>query len=170
MSTLHRTAALAALVAIASSCAAKLPPAGTFDPAAWARVEALRPGVRVEVRYVSTASGVPRRHVFEGTLVRADADVIEVETVDGAQRLLAPRVLRVAVGGRRNRTVPLAVAGVLVGAALGGMLAAINESSDDDAAGTAAIGAAIGGVLGSSLGLRLGDRRPVVVYSRSGSL
>ena len=170
MLTIHRLTALAALAAVLTSCAAKVPPADTFHPDAWTRVASLKPGVRVEVRYVSTVTGVARRHLVEGRLLRADADIMEVETSDGVQRLLAPRVLRVAVGGRRSRAVPLAVAGVLIGAALGGMLSAINESNDEDAAGTAAIGAAIGGVLGSSAGVRLGDRRPVVVYSRSGSL
>jgi hypothetical protein len=166
---LKRLVAVAAIIAITASCATKIPPADTFDPAAWSRVEALKPGAHVDVRYVSTASGRPLRQQFEGTLLAATGDILEVDTKHGVQRLMPSRVLRVGVGERRNVVRPLGLTGAVVGAVLGGIFAEMHESSGENAAVTAGIGAALGALLGTSAGLHLGDRRPLIIYSRSGS-
>jgi hypothetical protein len=153
---------------LAAACAAKIPPAGTFDPAAWSRVENLTAGVRVEVRYVT--GNPPLRHHFEGTLLRAAPEILEIQTDDGVQRLLPQRVLQVAVGGRENRVLPLGIMGGVLGAMAGGMMSAINEKNDAATTMTMISGAAVGALLGFSAGARKGDARPVVIYSRSGSL
>ena len=157
------------LLTLLCGCAARFPPAHTFDAAAWSRVEAIAENDRVEVRYVSGSP--PLRYTFEGTFRRATAPTLEIETKDGLQRLVPQRVLRVAVGERESRVVPLGILGGLLGAVLGGMLAAVSEVNDDAAAGRTIFGA----LFGVSAGLTAGgaatrDRRPVVIYSRGGSL
>ena len=159
---------LAVLTVPLTACAATIPSTATFQPSAWRAVEALQPGTRVEVVYV-TGAPRPLRYTFSGDIESVDASLLVLRTKDGVHRLLAPRVLRVAVGARRSYTIPLAVTGAVVGAALAGVLAAIGERSDDDASRQTLIGGAIGGALGSSIGRLLGGARPVVVYSR-GSL
>jgi hypothetical protein len=153
---------------LTAGCAARIPSSDTFNPAHWAAVEALTPGVRVEVRYVT--GNPPLRHHFEGTLRGASPDILEIQTRDGVQRLLPHRVLQVAVGGRENRVLPLGVMGGALGALLGGAMAAINENDDATSARKTILGAAIGAVVGLAAGQRQGDARPSVIYSRRRSL
>ena len=164
-----RTLGMALLAGmLTAGCAARIPSSETFNPARWAAVEALTPGARVEVRYVT--GNPPLRHDFEGTLLRASPDILEIQTEDGVQRLLPQRVLRVAAGGRTTRVLPLTIIGAGLGAVLGNVMAGINENSDDVTRRKTVMGASIGALLGLSFGLRTGDARPLVIYSRSGSL
>ena len=147
----------------AVACAAKIPATGTFSPDQWSSVETIKPGARVEVVYVTGTP--PLRHSFEGTFLSATAEVLEVATKDGRQRLLPNRVLRVAVGGRENRTLELGAAGFFAGAILG-TLSIIDPPNDNVVKQRAYIGALMGGALGAALGARRGDARPRVVYER----
>jgi hypothetical protein len=174
MRTIHRLTAIAAIVVVATSCATKVPPADTFSPEAWARVEALTPGTRVEVRYVSTTTGKPLRQHFDGKLLTATGDVLEVETKHGVQRLLPQRVLRIAVVGSEPARDSLRN-GALVGATAAGLAAffisrRIDENgAHDDSAHAAAsllpalVGAGIGAVID---GLIQGSRRDTVFIRR----
>lgn len=130
--------------------------------------------MRLEVRYVSTVSGRPLRHHFEGTLIRAGPDIMEVETADGVQRLRAQRVLRIAVVGNEPARDSLRN-GALLGATAAGVAAfSISRRIDengarDDSAHAAAsllpalVGAGIGAVID---GLIHGSRSDTVYVRR----
>ena len=147
----------------ALSCAAKIPPITSFSPAEWSLVEGVTPGARVEVAYVTGSP--PLRHSFEGTFLSANADVLEIATKQGRLRLLPNRVLRVAVGGRENRTIELGAAGLFAGAILG-TLSIVDPPNDNVVKQRAYTGALLGGALGAAIGARRGDARPRVVYDR----
>jgi hypothetical protein len=149
---------------LTAGCAAKIPPETSFNRTEWAAVETIAPGARVEVHYVT--GHPPLRHYFAGKLRAASADMLEIETKDGIQRVLPNRVLRVAIGGRDSHRVPLVVGLALVGALVAGTYAAIQDDTDEPSARTQLIGAAVGGGVGALAGIRRGNARPRVVYRR----
>ena len=153
------------LTLAAAGCAARIPPETSFSPSAWAAVERIKPGERIEVRYVT--GDPPLRHSFEGTFLSANTELLEIATKQGRQRLLANRVTQVAIGGREDRMIELASVGVLAGGVLFGMQAAISEKNDRETTLNIVSGAVGGGVLGALAGARRGQSRPRVVYSRS---
>jgi hypothetical protein len=148
---------------LAAGCAAKIPAETSFNRTEWSAVEAIPPGLRVEVQYVTGTP--PLRHSFEGKLRAASADMLEIETKDGIQRLLPNRVLRVGVGGRENRMIELGITGFFAGALLGGL--SLIDPPNDDAVKYRVLSFGVGGAaLGGLLGARRGQARPRVVYSR----
>ena len=157
----NRTIAAVLAFLLATGCAAKIPPASTFNPTEWAKVEALAPGSPVEVRCVT--GNPPLRYTFRGTLESASRDWLVLQTSEGPQRLMPQRVVRVTRGFSQNRAVPLAITLGAVGAALGGMLHAMSESDETLTApitlGLA--GATLGGLFGQST-----EPAPQVVYAR----
>ena len=162
-----RTIAVILLAAVAVGCAARIPSPETFNAGAWTAVEAIAPGARVEVRYVT--GNPPLRHTFEGTFRSATPAHLEIETPAGRQRLLASRVLRVEVGGRESRVLPLAALGVLVGSLIGG-IANIDPPNDGVVKRNTLIGALAGGLVAAAAATRQRDAVPRVVYVRSDSL
>ena len=145
----------------AVSCAARIPHATSFNPVEWAAVESIAPGVRVEVRYVS--GDPPLRRTFEGTFRSASAEILEIETRNGTQRMIPNRVMRVSVGARENRAIELATLLGLAGAIAGGMWSA---SLDDDSHTMTAIAGGGGALIGFGIGNRRPQSRPRVVYER----
>ena len=145
----------------AVSCAAKIPATSTFSPDQWSAVEAIKPGARVEVAYVT--GDPPLRRSFEGTFRSASADVLEIDTREGTQRMIPNRVMRVSVGTREHRGLELAGMLGLAGAIAGGMWSA---SLDDRSHTMTALGGGAGALIGFGIGNRRAPSRPRVVYAR----
>ncbi len=156
-------------VLLSASCATRMPAAHTFSAASWSPVQQLKPGTWLRVRYVG---GTPQlRRSFHGTLVAAGPDVLELETSDGVQRLLPNRVLQVAiVDPKGDRVLPAAAIGAFLGALGGGLQSVINEKNDASTKRTTITAGVIAGLIGAAIGHAIRGPRPVIVYSRNGSL
>jgi hypothetical protein len=168
---LVRLIPLTVLFAIpAAACAVKIPPATSFAPADWQRVMSLPPDTHIQVTYVSSVEGAPRKYGFRGSLTSVTASFIEMTSEQGPQRLMAERVLSVSLLRRKRESgVTGALIGALVAGAIGApILKAINERDywTREAFEAATPIMAVGAVIGVIVDWRVPAYHGVEIYRR----
>lgn len=159
MRAIPRACVAVALAAPLTACAAKTQPVAEFAPSRWGVVEALRPGTRVDVAYVTGQ----RRYSFTGAIESVDATFLVLRTDQGQQRLLAERVRRVSrmtPGGNRMGR------GALFGAAAGALFGAWFAGEDYKRPDSMRVCAGVGALVGASFGARFKGETRQVLYER----